>query len=216
MKERAGSRPPISSMTTSTSAPASTRAASVVMGSRVRSRPSRRRVRSRSATRLSTRRQPARSSSIARSDSRSLTTPAPTVPRPSRPRRTSFTTVMSVAEAFQATQRLPDALFVLHQGEPHVALAVLPEADAGRDRDLRFLDEELGELQRAHRAERLGNRRPHEHRPLGLLHRPADLVEAVDEHVAALAVHLHDVAHDALIALEGDDAGDLNRLEGAV
>src|SRR5437870_812269 len=161
MNERAGSSPPTSSMTMSTSGSPSTRWASFVIGSRARSRPSRGRVRSVSATAARVSRQPARSSRVARWVSRSLTTPPPTVPRP---RRASLTFFMGAAaggrkippgsavEAAEAPERLADTLLVLHEREPHVALAVLAEADAGRDRDLRFLDEELGELQRTHGA----------------------------------------------------------------
>src|SRR2546427_2188363 len=149
MNERAGSRPPTSSTTMSTLRSPRTRLASVVIGRRATSRPSRGRVTSRSAMAASSRRQPARSSSIARSDSSSFTTPAPTVPRPSNPMRTSFTTVRSAPEPLQAAQRLTDALLVFHQGEPHVPLAVFAESDARRHRDLGFLDEELRELERS-------------------------------------------------------------------
>src|SRR5207249_3785707 len=128
---------------------------------------------------------------------RSLATPAPTVPRPSRPMRTSFTVegtarapARSGLELLEAAQRLPDPLLVLDQREAHVPFAVLAEADAGRDGDLGLLHAELGELQRAEPAERLGDGRPHEHRPLGLVDRPSDLVQTVHEHVATLAVHL--------------------------
>src|SRR3989475_313653 len=157
-----------------------------------------------------------RSSNIARSDSSSLATPAPTVPRPSNPMRTSFTPVRSTPEALQAAQRLTDALLVFHQREPDEPLAVLTEADPGRDGDLRLLDQELREFQRAHAPEILRNRRPDEHGALRLLDRPAELVQPIDQDVAALARNLHDVAHDGGIALQRDDAGDLDGLEGSV
>ena len=98
------------------------------------------------------------------------------------------------ARRLEAAQGLPDAVLVLDEGEADVALAVLAEADARRDRDLALLDQHLGELERAHGAERVGDGRPHEHRAPRLGHRPADLVEPVDEHVAALAVQLDDLA----------------------
>src|SRR5207249_11145393 len=107
------------------------------------------RVTSRSATAARRRRQPARSSNIARSDSSSLTTPAPTVPRPSNPMRTSFTPVRSTPEALQAAQRLPDALPVFHQREPHEPLPVPADADPGRAGDLRRRDQQLREFLRA-------------------------------------------------------------------
>src|ERR1051325_1428367 len=76
------------------------------------------------------------------------------------------------------------------RSEAHVRVAVLAEADAGRDRDLRLLQQELRELDRAHRLARLGDLRPHEHRAARLLDSPADAVEAVDQRVAAPAVGL--------------------------
>src|SRR5688572_3959348 len=154
MKVRAGSRPPTSSMTMSTSGLVSTRAASLVMGSVRMSRPSRGRVRSVSPTATRARWQPARSSSIARCEPRIFTTPAPTVPRPSRPRRTVFT---SAVQLLEAAQRLLDALLVLHEGEAHVALAVLAEADPGGHGDVRLLNQHLGELERADAAVLLRN-----------------------------------------------------------
>src|SRR5436309_15486234 len=117
-----------------------TRAASVVIGSWARSRPSRRRVTSTSAIAPSRSRQPARSSRVARCASRSLTTPAPTVPRPSSPIRTSFMPrAGSAGDVLEAAQGLADPLLVLDQREPHVALAVLAEADAGGHGDLGLL-----------------------------------------------------------------------------
>src|SRR6266571_5268075 len=217
MKVRAGSRPPISSTTTGIEGSPSTRLASAVIGSALRSSPSRGRVRSVSATAASVRRQPARSSRFSRRFWRILTMPAPTVPSPSRPIRTSSTRLTrSASQVLEAPQRLANPLLVLDEGEAHVALTVLAEADARRDGHLRVLDEELGEFERAHRAEGLGDRRPHEHRPLGLGDRPAHLVEPVDERVAALAVDLVDLADDRLVALQRDDPGDLDGLEDAV
>src|SRR5689334_3089138 len=222
MKLRAGSSPPTSSITTCTRGSPSTFAVSVVIGNDDRSRPSRARTRSVSAMAASVSRQPARSSSMARCAARIFTTPAPTVPRPSRPIRTSSTGVTgetserSAVDVLEAAQRLPDPLLVLDEREANVAVAVLAESDARRDGHLRFLDAELGELQRAHGAERLGDRGPHEHRPPGLGDIPAELVETVHEHIAALAMHLDDFLHDLLIALQRDDARDLDRLERAV
>src|SRR5437762_240557 len=131
---------------------------------------------------------------------RIFATPAPTVPRPSNPIRTSWTGVTggmvvrrSAVDVLEAAEGLLDPLLVLHERESHVALAVLAEADARRHGDLRLLDEQLGELERAERAEGLGDGRPHEHRALRLGDRPPELVQSVDEDVAALAVHLDDL-----------------------
>ena len=87
-----------------------------------------------------------------------------------------------------SAERLARAMLVLDQREAHEAVAVLAEADAWRDRDLGLGEQKLGELERAHRAERIGNRRPHEHRGLGLLHRPSRAIESLDQHVATALV----------------------------
>src|SRR5215467_9294041 len=224
MKLRAGSRPPTSSITICTDGSSRTRTASLTRGSRARSRPSRGRMVSASATACRRSRQPARSSISAPCVWRTLTTPLPTVPRPRRPILISFMAGRDAlraapsagGERFEAAEGLPDALLVLDEGETDEALAVLAEPDPRRHRDLAVVDEELGELQRAHGAERLGDGRPYEHGALGLGHAPADLVEAVHQHIAALAMELHDVLHHRLLAFEGDDGGDLDGLEGAV
>src|SRR6476661_5424664 len=233
MKVRAGSSPPISSITTCTEGSSMAWAASVVSGKRERSIPSRDRVRSASATRPSASAQPARSASSAPWLWRIRATPHPTVPSPRRAILISFIRsfrrprrvwsaprrvgpLPAAGEGLEAAQGLADALRVLHEGEPDVAVAVLAEADARRHRHLALLDQELGELERAHAAEGLRDGGPHEHGPPGLRHRPADLVEAVDEDVAALAVQLHDVSHALLLALQRDDGRDLDGLEGAV
>src|SRR5207249_2416059 len=166
-------------------------AASPVNGRLLRSSPSRARVRSVSAMAASVSRAPARSSSIARRVWRILTTPAPTVPSPRRPMRTSLTRLTggslsaarSATQVLEPAQRLTNALLVLHERETNVTLAVLAEADARRHRDLRFLDEELGELERAETAEGFGDRRPDEHRALRLRHAPAELVRSEERRV---------------------------------
>src|SRR6185312_13114437 len=218
MKVRAGSSPPISSITICTEGSSMAWAASVVSGKRERSIPSRDRVRSASATRPSASAQPARSASSAPWLWRIRATPHPTVPSPRRAILISFirsfrrprrvwsaprrARLPAAGEGLEATQGLANALRVLHEGEPDVTVAVLAEADARGHRHLALLDQELGELERAHAAEGLRDGGPHEHGPPGLRHRPADLVEAVDEDVAALAVQLHDVGHALLLALQ--------------
>src|SRR5438876_11186664 len=192
------------------------------MGSVLSSRPSRARVRSVSATAASVRRAPARSSSISRRACRIFTTPAPTVPRPSRPMRTSLTPVTggspsarSAAQVLESAQRLADSLLVLDEREADVAFAILAEADARRHGHLRLLDEELGELEGAQAAEGLGDRRPHEHRAPRRRHAPAELVEPVHQHVTPLAVDLDDLGAALLVGSQRYDAGDRDAPEGA-
>src|SRR5215510_12661104 len=154
MNERAGSRPPTSSITMWIDGSASTRAASPVIGSDLRSRPSRARVRSLSATAAKVSRAPARSCSISLRVWRIFATPAPTVAIPSRPMRTSLARltegcppIRSTAQLLAPGQRLAGPLLVLHERDPPVALAVAAEADARRHGDLGLLNQELGELQ---------------------------------------------------------------------
>src|ERR1700722_966948 len=59
---------------------------------------------------------------------------------------------------------LADTLLVLDQRDADMALAVLAKAFARRHRDARLLDQEGGELDAAHGAERFRNWRPGEHR----------------------------------------------------
>src|SRR5262249_15642553 len=94
---------------------------------------------------------------------------APTVPNPATP--TFSEAVMGSAprgerddvvkllrpglqEAPDIARGLTDALFVLDQRYAHVAFAVFAEADAGRDRKLRLLDQERGEFDTADTLER--------------------------------------------------------------
>src|SRR4029450_2115578 len=188
MNVRAGSRPPTSSITMWTAAAPRTGPSSPVNGRLLRSSPSRARVRSVSAMAASVSRAPARSSSIARRGWRVLARPAP-----AGAHRAFSVVGRSAAQVLEPAQRLTDALLVLHERETNVAFAVLAETNTRRHRDLRFLDEELGEPQRAEASEGFRNRRPHEHRALRLGHAPAELVEAVDQHVAALSVNLDDL-----------------------
>src|SRR6202022_3322484 len=71
--------------------------------------------------------------------------------------------IRSVEEAAQVASCLPYALLVLDHRNADELIAMLAEADAGRDRDIGMLDEQLGEAERAHRLELVRDRRPGEH-----------------------------------------------------
>src|SRR5262245_60314797 len=164
MNVRAGSRPPISSMTIDTAGSPKTRSTSVVSGQSASVRPARGVVMSRSATAAIRSRQPALASRPAWYCRWILRTPPPTVPMPSSPmplpllgspcRRAAL-----AEDLLDASDGLPDPVLVLHEGEAHESLAVLAEADARGNGDLRLGEEELGELQRAHAAVGLRDRR---------------------------------------------------------
>src|SRR5947208_11702225 len=85
---------------------------------------------------------------------------------------------------------LAQALAVLDEGDAHEPLAVLAEADAGRDRDIGAFEEELREGERAAAAKFIGDRRPGEHRGGRRRDLPACLAQPVDQHVTPCAVAL--------------------------
>src|SRR3546814_19565063 len=66
-------------------------------------------------------------------------------------------------ELLDVLHGLADPVLVLDQRDAHIALAVLAEAAAGRDRHLRVLSEKFGDLQAAQPADRLRTRRHGEH-----------------------------------------------------
>src|SRR5688500_16525150 len=95
--------------------------------------------------------------------------PPPTVPMPSRPTlmgrimtrarrsgRSSQEPVLAEHVA-DAAHGLAQAVLVLDQRGARVVVAVVAEADAGRDRDLRAVEQPLGELDRAERGVGLGD-----------------------------------------------------------
>src|SRR5229473_4113047 len=75
--------------------------------------------------------------------------------------------------------RLARAMLVLDQREADKAVAVRTEAGPGRDRDLGVVQQELCEFERSHRAKRLRNRRPYEHRRTRLFDRPSRPIEPI-------------------------------------
>src|SRR5581483_9349601 len=92
----------------------------------------------------------------------------------------------------QVADALADALLVLDEREAHVAVPARPEADAGRGRHLGITNEPGRELERPHVGVRLGDRSPHEHRPLGPVEVPPDAVEPIAQHVTPALVDLVD------------------------
>src|SRR3954454_14208239 len=84
--------------------------------------------------------------------------PPPTVPMPSSPTRMGCISGGGFFGAQQpvlaehvadAARRLAQAMLVLDQRDPHVVVAVVAEAYAGGDGDLRLLQQPLGEFDRA-------------------------------------------------------------------
>src|SRR5262249_45555712 len=113
--------------------------------------------------------------------------------------------------------RLPEPVFVLHESEAEITLAGLAEAAARADGDFRLFEQLQGEVDRAHAlAPFLRVAGPDEHAGLGLFRLPADPLQALNEHVAALLVLDGLAVHQLLAKAHGHDAGDLDRLEDAV
>src|SRR3954469_8412079 len=151
--------------------------------------------------------------------------PLPTVPMPSNPTligcissRGFFGAQQAVLaeHVADAARRLTQAVIVLDEGDPHVVVAVVAEAHAGRDGDPRLLQEALGETDGAELGVRVRDLRPDVHRGLGLLDHPADVVQRLHHHVAAPLVGLPHLFHALLRTFQRDDGGDLHRREAAV
>src|SRR5713101_7024423 len=115
-----------------------------------------------------------------------------------------------------SAESLAGAMFILDKRETYEAVAVLSEADTRRHRDFGLREQKLGEVERAHRAPRLRNRRPHEHRRFGFLDRPSGAIQTVNQHVAAALVRRIDLADAFLRAIERRDRRNLNRREHPV
>src|SRR5262245_42069891 len=159
-------------------------------------------ARSTSAIAVSTIGAPARCAISARCARRSFTTPVPIVPNPISPMRTGRAAGTRSAglcpvpghverrteRLLDAADRLPRPVVVLDEGEAHVGIAVLAEPAPGRHGHLRLAQEELRELERAHRLVLVRDLGPDEHGGLGFGHVPPRAVEPLAQHVASLAI----------------------------
>src|ERR1041385_4816823 len=188
--------PPISSTNTSMSRERASSAGSLNHFTRRRSMPrSLPRERAQTAT-ISTRR-PQRKLSVSRCCVIWAASAAPTLPKPATPtlRGAAMTRTRRSAcrrerndvvqllgggfeEAADIARGLADALLILHQRDAHMAFAIFAEADAGRHRDLGFLDQQLGKFHATEGLERIGQRRPGKHRGTRRRHMPAGAAEA--------------------------------------
>ena len=118
-------------------------------------------------------------------------------------------------------RRLPNGLLeplgILDEGEPEIPLPGLAEAAARADGHVGLFQELHGEVDRAHpRLPRLGHCRPDEHAGAGRLDLPSDPPQAADHGVAPGLV-LGDLGQPGLLAVpQGNDRGDLHRLEDPV
>ena len=124
--------------------------------------------------------------------------------------------VARIEEPLDAPGGLPDALLVLDQGQADIIVAMLAEPDAGRDRDLGPLDQQLGEFEAAKMPEALGDLHPGEHGGGRRRNRPAGRRECFHHDVAPRLV---DGAHlgDAIVrSVQRGGGRDLDGRVGAV
>ncbi len=119
-------------------------------------------------------------------------------------------------ELLDIARSLADAVLVLDQREADVIVAELSEADARGDGDIRLLDEQLGEFQRAEMTELFRDLRPGEHGRGRRRHFEAGLAEALDHHVAAALVDIAHFRDVRTVAVQRMGRGHLDRREGAV
>src|SRR3989338_8648605 len=98
-------------------------------------------------------------------------------------RPSASTLVFHLQDPGDALDGFAEARVRLDEGEPDVALAVLPEAAAGRRHDAGFLHEECRELERRQRAELGRDLRPHVEGSLRHGHLPPDPLEKRHERV---------------------------------
>src|SRR5947209_4792379 len=126
------------------------------------------------------------------------------------------TGILGREHLLDAARGLSKALLILHQSNAHEALAVLAKTHSGRDGDIAFRQQPLGEFDRAEVVKPLGDRGPGEHARLRNGNFPAGAAEAFDQHVAAFLVQRAVLLDDVLRAVERCDGGCLDRREGAV
>src|ERR1700688_2883828 len=87
-----------------------------------------------------------------------------------------------------APERLPGSFFVLYQGKAHVLISVLTKADTRTHRNLCLGEERFRKFERAHGFVSIGYRCPDEHRRLRHGYWPTQLIQALDQDIAPLAV----------------------------
>src|SRR5579883_2962289 len=148
---------------------------------------------------------PARSASMACERVSMEATAEPTVPNPARPtfsgsamvpsgrdtRLTAFGKRNDVVQLFRrafkeatdVARGLANALLVFDQRDADIALAIFPEADTGRNRNARLLDQERREFDAADALEGLRQGRPGEHGGPRRRHLPARAAKGIHQHV---------------------------------
>src|SRR5437016_5815509 len=176
---------------------------------------------------------PLRADSVRACSSMRRTTAAPTVPSPAMPTFRGATMTIenlreelapigernhvvqrfnaAFTEAAHTARCLADALLALHHGDADIALAMLAEGDAGRHHHAGFLHHQGGELHAADALERLGQRRPGEHRGVRRRNLPPCAAKTLHQRVAALAVGVAHLANAIFRPVQGRGRRHLDR-----
>src|SRR5665213_2503915 len=121
-------------------------------------------------------------------------------------------------DAFEISHRLPQSLLVFHERDSHEAFPMLAEGAAWRDGDLGFVHHSQAKVDGAF----IGlivigvDFGPDEHAGAGLLIRPAELIQAPADFIAAFLVHPALLAGRLRAFAHGNHAGDLDGGEHAV
>ena len=119
-------------------------------------------------------------------------------------------------EALQIARGLANTMFILHQGDAHIALAILAETDAGGDGYVGLLQQQLGELQRSERLEFVGDRCPGEHGGGRRRDMPSGTSHRIHQAVPPLLIGPPDVFDAILGTVQGGRGRDLYRRESAI
>lgn len=119
-------------------------------------------------------------------------------------------------ELLDAAGSLTDAMLIFNERQTDIFVALLAEADTGRDGDVGLLDEELGKFQRTEMAELFRDLCPGEHGCRRRRHFETGLAESINHDVAAAAIDIAHFCDVGTVAVQGVGGRNLDRREGAV
>ena len=105
---------------------------------------------------------------------------------------------------------------IFDQRDTDVFIAILTKPTARRHRNVRFLQQQLGKLQRPEVAQGWRQRRPSKHRRSRRWNGPAGRIETGNQHITPLFIHLANFFDAILRSVQSGGSRDLNGREGAV
>src|SRR5690606_20377073 len=98
----------------------------------------------------------------------------------------------------------------------NMVIAIFAKADAGSNRDVRLLDQKLGEFKRAQMPELFRYLRPCEHRCRRRRNIPAGPSKCIDHNVTAALINRTDFLDVGAVRIQSGGGRNLDRGEGAV